>query len=154
SRTGTGRTIPYADFALARTPTDNRNMITPEFEVASVLDLSDSMAEERRGLGFTDIVAAPGGNIAAGQSALASLSGLPRREAIVKAPVALQIAFRSGGGFGGEDGHDHEDDSLDLTAQLPGPQVAQTPPSPAQTPGPSPSPSPVPSPGPTPVGRR
>lgn len=99
SRTGDGRALPYGDYAYPRTPPDNRYGITPEYDVASVLDLPDATAEERRRQGFTALVVAPGGAIAAGQSALASLSGLPRREAIVKAPVALHIALRSPGGL-------------------------------------------------------
>jgi imidazolonepropionase-like amidohydrolase len=99
SRTGEGRTLPYADYAYPRTPADNRHGITPDHEVASALDLTESQADERRRQGFTDVVAAPGGAIASGQSALASLSGLPRREAVVKAPVALHIALRNPGGF-------------------------------------------------------
>jgi imidazolonepropionase-like amidohydrolase len=91
SQVGAGRTVKYSDFAFPRTPPDNRLGITPEFEVASVLDLPDATADERRRLGFTDLVAAPAGAIATGQSAFSSLSGLPRREAIVKAPLALHI---------------------------------------------------------------
>ncbi len=37
------------------------------------------------------MLSAPGGAIATGQSALVSLSGLPRREVIVSAPVALHV---------------------------------------------------------------
>ncbi len=99
SLTGPGRTIPYADFALARTPTDNRTGITPEFAVGSVLEMPDATVEERRKLGFTDLVAAPGGSIAAGQSAVVSLSGLPRREALLKTPLALHILLANPAGF-------------------------------------------------------
>ena len=72
----------------ARRPTIATGL-TPEFEVASVLDLPDTVAEERRRSGFTDLLAAPAGAIATGQSALVSLGGLPRRESIVRSPVAL-----------------------------------------------------------------
>ena len=65
--------------------------MTPEFEVAGALELTDALAEPRRRLGFTDLLSAPAGAIATGQSALVSLSGLPRREAIVAAPVALHV---------------------------------------------------------------
>src|SRR5215212_10083574 len=41
SRTGAGRAIDYNDGALAGTPPDNRNGLTPEFEVASALDLRE-----------------------------------------------------------------------------------------------------------------
>ncbi len=91
SRTGPGRAINYAENAVAQTPPDNRNGLTPEFEVATVLELPVTVVEERRKLGFTDLLSAPAGAIATGQSALVSLSGLPRREAIVRSPVALHI---------------------------------------------------------------
>jgi len=91
SATGPGRTVNYADFALASTPPDNRNGLTPEFQVASVLEISEATAEERRALGFCDVLAAPGGSIATGQSALVSLGGQPRRESLVRSPVALHL---------------------------------------------------------------
>ncbi len=130
SLTGAGRTVNYADFALPRTPPDNRNGITPEYEVARALDMS-TLAEERRKLGFTDVLVAPGGSIATGQSALVSTGGLPRRESVLKAPVALHIALRSpGGGFGGDDdghGHDHESGALGRQRLHPGPRHADRP---------------------------
>ncbi len=94
SATGRGRLVDLAESPLASTPADNRRGLTPEFEVAGVLDLTDGLAEPRRRLGFTDFLSAPAGAIATGQSALVSLSGLPRREAIVAAPVALHINLR------------------------------------------------------------
>ena len=70
-----------------------------------MLELNDALAEPRRRLGFTDLLSAPAGAIATGQSALVSLSGLPRREAIVAAPVALHVNLApptepAGGGTG------------------------------------------------------
>ena len=91
SKTGPGRPVNYSDFALASTPPDNRNGLTPEFQVAEVYELADATAEERRGLGFIDIVAAPGGSIASGQSALVTLGNLPRRESILRSPLALHL---------------------------------------------------------------
>lgn len=116
SKTGPGRTVPYSDFAMPRTPIDNRNGITPEFDVASVFELADTTAEERRKLGFTDILAAPGGAIAAGQSALVSLSGLPRREAVLKSPVGLHIQLASPAGLSFGESRDCLDDLLYLNA--------------------------------------
>jgi imidazolonepropionase-like amidohydrolase len=95
SQTGPGRKVPYTDFALPRTPADDRNGMTPEFQVASVLELPDSVAEERRRLGFTDLLAAPSGAIATGQSALVSTSGQPRREVLVQTPVGLHVSLNS-----------------------------------------------------------
>ena len=91
SATGRGRPVDLAESPLAATPADNRRGLTPEFEAAGALELTDALAEPRRRLGFTSFVSAPGGAIATGQSALVSLSGLPRREAIVKAPIALHV---------------------------------------------------------------
>src|SRR6185437_4765065 len=88
SRTGAGRTVDFNDHPLAATPPDNRNGLTPEFEVASALELTESLAADRRKLGFTDLLSAPAGAIATGQSVLVSTSGAPRREAIVRSPVA------------------------------------------------------------------
>jgi imidazolonepropionase-like amidohydrolase len=94
SQTGAGRPPRFEEYAYASTAVDNRNGITPEFEVSGVFELADDAAVERRKLGFTDIVAAPGGAIAAGQSALASTSGAPRREVVVKAPIGLHLSLR------------------------------------------------------------
>ncbi|MDR3634203.1 MAG: amidohydrolase family protein [Isosphaeraceae bacterium] len=94
SQTGPGRTLDLAESAPAHSPPDNRNGLTPEFAVGRVLDLPDSLAAERRKLGFTAFVAAPAGAIATGQSALVSLAGLPRREAVLQSPIALHINLR------------------------------------------------------------
>ena len=114
TKTGAGRAVPYADFALPRTPPDNRNGITPEFEVASTLEMPQATAEERRKLGFTDLLAAPGGPIAAGQSALVSLGGLPRRESIVKSPIGLHVQLTSPAGVVFSDSHDCLDEIVGL----------------------------------------
>ncbi len=91
SATGKGRPVDLAEAPLTSTPPDNRKGLTPEFEVASALELNDALAAPERRLGFTDLLSAPAGAIATGQSALVSLSGLPRREVIVASPVALHV---------------------------------------------------------------
>src|SRR5262249_1002678 len=91
SATGKGRPVDLAEAPLPSTPPDNRRGLTPEFEVAGALELTDALLDPRRKLGFTDLLSAPAGAIATGQSALVSLSGLPRREVIVAAPVALHV---------------------------------------------------------------
>jgi imidazolonepropionase-like amidohydrolase len=157
SRTGEGRAPAYADYAYPRTPPDNRYGITPEYDVASALEPTDALAQERRGQGFTDMLAAPAGAIAAGQSALASLSGLPRRESVIKAPVALHIALRNPGGMPFFESQACGDDdlpeavatlaALQAMARDASPTAAQDPavpppsPAPAQTPSPAPSPA-------------
>jgi imidazolonepropionase-like amidohydrolase len=93
SATGRGRPVDLSESILAATPADHRKGLTPEFEVAPVLELAESAAEPRRRLGFTGLLSAPGGAIATGQSALISLSGLPRRESVVKERVALHVTL-------------------------------------------------------------
>jgi imidazolonepropionase-like amidohydrolase len=160
SLTGEGRAVNYADFALPRTPPDNRNGLTPEYEVSKALDLS-TLAEDRRKLGFTDVLVAPGGSIATGQSALVSTGGLPRRESVLKAPVALHIALRSpGGGFGGDvddhDGHNHgiiggNGSTFDASELLNSTQAPGTPIAPVAPPGTPATPA---TPADAPAGRR
>lgn len=164
SKTGSGRPIPFADFAFPRTPPDNRKEMTPEFQVAAALDLSDALAEARRRLGFTNLVIAPAGTIASGQSALVGTSGAPRREIILRSPVALHIALSRGFGGPGDsatnhiedcgcgDEHAHEAEATmqipEVPGQLPGPGPTPTPsPSPSPSTPATPSPSPLPSPG-------
>jgi imidazolonepropionase-like amidohydrolase len=122
SATGKGRPVDLAEAPLPSTPPDNRRGLTPEFEVATVLELTNALIDPRRRLGFTDLLSAPAGAIATGQSALVSLSGLPRREAIMAAPVALHVHLAAPS------------------------EPAAGPPTPAQ-PGPTPAPGPGPGPG-------
>ncbi len=91
SATGRGRPVDLADAPLPATPPDNRKGLTPEFDVAGSLELTDSVVEPRRRLGFTALLSAPAGAIVTGKSALVSTGGLPRREAILKSPVALHV---------------------------------------------------------------
>ncbi len=154
SSTGAGRAVNYADFALARTPDDNRYGITPEYDVSKAVELG-ALAEERRKLGFTDVLVAPSGAIATGQSALVSTSGLPRREVVVKPAVGLHVTLRSPGpSFFGADaiGHSHDDESGSVGApgtdamteylaalnstQAPGTPIAPSPGTPAPAPAP------------------
>ncbi len=69
STTGRGRLVDLAESPLAATPADNRRGLTPEFEAAGAIELTDALAESHRRLGFTSIVSVPGGAIATGQSA-------------------------------------------------------------------------------------
>jgi imidazolonepropionase-like amidohydrolase len=124
SATGKGRPVDLAEAPLISTPPDNRKGLTPEFEVAAALELTEAMAEPRRRLGFTDLVSAPSGAIATGQSALVSVSGLPRRESIVAAPVALHVHL--------------------APPTEPASSAVATPAQPGQVPGPGPNPGPGP----------
>ena len=86
SATGQGQLVNLAETPLAATPADNRKGLTPEFDTAATLELTDAVAEPRRRLGFTALLSVPSGSIATGQSALVSTSGLPRRDSIVRRP--------------------------------------------------------------------
>ena len=70
SATGKGRPVDLAEAPLISTPPDNRKGLTPEFDVASALELTEALAEPRRRLGFTDLLSAPSGSIATGQRRL------------------------------------------------------------------------------------
>lgn len=91
STTGRGRPVELSETTLAATPADNRKGLTPEFLAADALELNDGLADPRRKLGFTDMLTAPAGAIATGRSAFIGLTGLPRRDALLKSPVALHV---------------------------------------------------------------
>ena len=48
SATGKGRPVDLAEAPLSSTPPDNRRGLTPEFEVAGALEITDALAEPRR----------------------------------------------------------------------------------------------------------
>ena len=77
--------------------------------------------------GSPTLLSAPGGAIATGQSALVSLSGLPRREVIVAAPVALHVNVVAADGAG---------------RRQPAPATPAHPVPPGQAPGPGSGPGP------------
>jgi imidazolonepropionase-like amidohydrolase len=87
-----------ASDALVATKPDNRKGLTPEFSVNTALKAEDDQADTWRKLGFTAHLIAPEGGIIVGQSAFVSLSGAPSRETVLRAPVAMHVAFRSPGG--------------------------------------------------------
>jgi len=95
SRTGSGRNVPFGEFASPFTPPDDRIGITPEFAVADSLNLADPTAEGRRKLGFTSQIVAPGGAILTGKGTLASTTGYPRREILIVPHVGLHVNLRS-----------------------------------------------------------
>ena len=59
SGTGRGRPVDLAESSLAATPADNRKGLTPEFESAAALELTEAVVEPHRRLGFTDLLSAP-----------------------------------------------------------------------------------------------
>ena len=91
SATGRGRPVDLAEAPLSSTPPDNRRDSRPNSKSAGTLDLTEAVAEPIAGSDLRTSWSAPGGAIAAGQSALVSLSGRPRREVILSAPVFLHV---------------------------------------------------------------
>src|SRR5271156_4278032 len=61
SATGKGRPVDLAEAPLITTPPDNRKGLTPEFDVAGAIELTEAVVEPRRRLGFTDLLSAPSG---------------------------------------------------------------------------------------------
>src|SRR5207249_4038968 len=83
-RSESGAAEDFASEALAATKPDNRKGMTPEFVVGTALRPSEDQAEVYRKVGFTARLVAPEGGFFVGQSALASLSGAPPRETLLR----------------------------------------------------------------------
>jgi imidazolonepropionase-like amidohydrolase len=98
SEAGAPASEDLASEALAATKADNRKGMTPEFQVATALKADDDTADNWRKAGFTAHLIAPDGGILVGQSALVSLSNAPPREAVLRSPVAMHLAFKGVGG--------------------------------------------------------
>jgi imidazolonepropionase-like amidohydrolase len=93
SEAGPPAPVDFASEALATTKPDNRKGMTPEFQVGAALRMEDEPSEAWRKQGFTAHLIAPDGGMIVGQSALVSLSGAPPREALLRSPVAMHVAF-------------------------------------------------------------
>ena len=65
-------------------------------------------------LGFTDLIAAPAGSIATGQSVLVSLAGQPRRESVVRSPIALHLNVLAAQRSDGDCRHTRPGTDIDL----------------------------------------
>src|SRR5262249_14199469 len=59
SATGRGGPVDLAEAPLVSTPADNRRGLTPEFEIAGHLELTEALVEPRRRLRFPDLLSAP-----------------------------------------------------------------------------------------------
>jgi imidazolonepropionase-like amidohydrolase len=92
---GSPSPVDFASEALAATKPDNRKGMTPEFQVATALRMEEEPADAWRKLGFTAHLITPDGGTIVGQSALVSLSGAVPREALLRSPVAMHLAFHT-----------------------------------------------------------
>lgn len=73
----------------------NRKGIRPELRAIDHLALTDAALFPVRQQGLTAALIAPSGGYISGTSALVSLGGRPRREAVVRPGVALHFGFQS-----------------------------------------------------------
>jgi len=86
----------------AEMPEANRAGLRPEFSSSEVFSLDEAGGKAHREAGFAAAVVGPAGGILAGRSALAALSGEPRRTAILEEVVSLCGALSpAGGGYPG-----------------------------------------------------
>lgn len=86
----------------AEMPEANRAGLRPEFASSEVFSLDEAGGKAHREAGFAAAVVGPAGGILAGRSALAALSGEPRRTAILEEVISLCGALSpAGGGYPG-----------------------------------------------------
>jgi len=79
-----GRKVDFSRYVLAATRPDNRLHITPEFVSGGALKLDAAKLDVARKAGFTSLHVLPSGRIASGLGALASVSGAPARESLLR----------------------------------------------------------------------
>lgn len=77
---------------------EDRPSTTPWMNAADMLDPESDAIETWRAGGFTSAMVAPEDGIVTGQGAVVSLGGTAQ-EMVVKAPAALRVTMRGGGGF-------------------------------------------------------
>ncbi len=92
-----GRRVDTRRSAAAHTEETYRKGTSPEILAADFLELDVKGAEGHWKSGFTAALLSPPSDVLAGQSAFVSLSGAPRREAIIASPVAMHGSFSSRG---------------------------------------------------------
>ncbi len=85
----------------------NRKGVTPELRAMDCLAFTDATLNPLRLAGFTTAQVAPEPGTITGVSALVNLSGLPKRDCVVRPEVAMNFTFRTtgrgffGGGYPG-----------------------------------------------------
>ena len=80
----------------------NRKGIRPELRAGDYLTLTDELLRPARASGFTTEMIMPSGGTINGLGTLVNLTGLPRRDSIVRPDVAMNFTFRTtGSGYPG-----------------------------------------------------
>lgn len=84
----------------------NRKGVRPELRAAECLDLKDTLLAPLRKEGFTTALLMPAGGTINGCAALVNLSGLPKRDCVVRPDAGIGFSYRlQRGGFGGGGGY-------------------------------------------------
>jgi len=94
--------------APASMRTANRKGVRPELRAADFFVLTEADLTPIRKAGFTTALVSPSGATINGVAALVNLSGLPKRECIVRSAVTMDFAFHTpteGRSFGGGSGY-------------------------------------------------
>jgi len=73
----------------------NRKGLRPEIDAAELLQLNEEAAKKAHAGGFTVARVAAADEFLSGRTALVTLSGAPRRNALVRGAVALQAGFKT-----------------------------------------------------------
>jgi len=96
-RLAEGQVPDYSKEALPRMEEANRKGIRPQLMASDLTNVTESVAKEWIGSGFTAANAAVGNEYFSGRGVLVSLSGAPRRSAIIPAHPFLHAGFRNAG---------------------------------------------------------
>lgn len=75
----------------------NRKGIRPELRAGDYLTLTDDLLTPARASGFTTQLVMPTGGTMNGMGTLVNLTGMPRRDSIVRLDVAMNFTFRTTG---------------------------------------------------------
>lgn len=92
-----GHAPDFSKEALPRMEEANRKGIRPHLQAADLVNVTESAAKDWLASGFAAANVAAGGEYFSGRGVLISLSGRPRRSAIIPAATLLHAGFRNAG---------------------------------------------------------
>jgi len=96
-----GRELPKEETSIASLPIDRSKSLTPEFQAAEHVQLTEADRDDYRSAGFCAVQVVPTGRLIGGVTALCSTASLPRREILytsASSSRALAIELRGLGG--------------------------------------------------------
>lgn len=108
-----GTTIGLTEFGQVGQATDERELgnYQPDLIAATAVQAQSEHIPTTRNAGVTTVVTRPGGGPIPGHSSILNLGG-PTNERMAIVPRAAMSINWPGGGFGGFDGHDHDESCL------------------------------------------